>query len=792
VVNAATGGIVTFKASGQTGVSIAVGETAFVYFNGTDYVKVVGTATAGAAGGSNTQVQFNSSGVLAGSSNMTFNGTTLTVNDLTDSSLTATRVVYAGASGNLVDSANLTFDGTTLTANALTVTNAVTLSGGTANGVAYLNGSKVVTSGSALTFDGTTLSNSVSGTPLSLNRTGAGTALIELKQSGTVGSYIGTSGSSDVIFFNGSASELMRLNGTGLGIGTSSPAAKLDVLGASAGATVSQFTSNETGTTTSLAVFQRSGGAVAAAIKYNATNSPLTIDFGTTTSHALTFLTANTERARIDSSGNFMVGTTSATRFIDFEKNQNASTILRVGNTTSGTGAYSALQLSSSTTSYLYNFSNAYTTSGIFVAGATVLDAGGSGGLLFNAASVGILFNTGSTERVRIDSSGNVGIGTSSPSTYSVAPNLVVAASGGGGMTIRTSNASYGGVFFADGTTGDEQYRGFVQYNHNYAGVVDSLLFGTAGVGRMTLDSSGNLGIGTSSPSQRLALQGSSTTYALAETTGTGTSSGFRMKAGASSDYTLYTTQGVNQFSIYDNVASADRLTISSSGNVGISTTTPAAKLHIAVADAAVDGTKGVRITNPAGTIVVLECGVSSDSFVGTTSGSDFSIRSNNIERLKFPNAGGVQAVTTISVGNATPSASGAGITFPATQSASSNANTLDDYEEGTWTPNQGSGLTVVGTFQSAGYYTKIGNLVTITGYVRGTTSVACAAAGIICTNAPFAGAVAGIFWVGSVINWSADSGASCAVQQDTSNIYNGTAVTASDRLSFSITYRAA
>ena len=44
VVNAATGGIVTFKAAGQTGVSIAVGESAFVYFNGTDYVKVAGTA----------------------------------------------------------------------------------------------------------------------------------------------------------------------------------------------------------------------------------------------------------------------------------------------------------------------------------------------------------------------------------------------------------------------------------------------------------------------------------------------------------------------------------------------------------------------------------------------------------------------------------------------------------------------------------------------------------------------------------------------------------------------------
>jgi hypothetical protein len=122
VVNAATGGIVTFKASGQTGVSVAVGETAFVYFNGTDYVKVVGTATAGAAGGSNTQVQFNSSGILAGSANMTFNGTTLTVNDLTDSSLTATRIVFAGTAGNLTDSANLTWNGTSLSATQIDIT----------------------------------------------------------------------------------------------------------------------------------------------------------------------------------------------------------------------------------------------------------------------------------------------------------------------------------------------------------------------------------------------------------------------------------------------------------------------------------------------------------------------------------------------------------------------------------------------------------------------------------------------------------------------------------------------
>ena len=64
-----------------------------------------------------------------------------------------------------------------------------------------------------------------------------------------------------------------------------------------------------------------------------------------------------------------------------------------------------------------------------------------------------------------------------------------------------------------------------------------------------------------------------------------------------------------------------------------------------------------------------------------------------------------------ISVGAATPSINGAGITFPATQSASTNANTLDDYEEGTWTPNVRSLANLTGTpsYYST-LYTKIGN----------------------------------------------------------------------------------
>lgn len=74
---------------------------------------------------------------------------------------------------------------------------------------------------------------------------------------------------------------------------------------------------------------------------------------------------------------------------------------------------------------------------------------------------------------------------------------------------------------------------------------------------------------------------------------------------------------------------------------------------------------------------------------------------------------------STIGVGGATASASGAGITFPATQSASSDANTLDDYEEGTWTPvlaRTGSSYTQIST---TGTYVKIGKQVTVNGYLQ-------------------------------------------------------------------------
>ena len=88
--------------------------------------------------------------------------------------------------------------------------------------------------------------------------------------------------------------------------------------------------------------------------------------------------------------------------------------------------------------------------------------------------------------------------------------------------------------------------------------------------------------------------------------------------------------------------------------------------------------------------------------------------------------------------------ANGQGVDFSATPSTGT-SELFADYEEGTWTPNQGAGLTVVGTFSSQGTYTKIGRMVYITGRVTGSTSISIPLADFICTNLPFSIGAAGV-----------------------------------------------
>ena len=134
---------VTFKAAGQSGVSIAVGEKAFVYYNGTDYVKVASTVVAGIVGPANggTGVANNVASTLTISGSF---ATTLTVSGATGVTLptTGTLATLAGSE---------TLSNKTLTAPALGTPASGVLSSCTVDGTNAVGYRNIPQSGSAKT-----------------------------------------------------------------------------------------------------------------------------------------------------------------------------------------------------------------------------------------------------------------------------------------------------------------------------------------------------------------------------------------------------------------------------------------------------------------------------------------------------------------------------------------------------------------------------------------------------------------------------------------------------------------
>lgn len=139
----------------------------------------------------------------------------------------------------------------------------------------------------------------------------------------------------------------------------------------------------------------------------------------------------------------------------------------------------------------------------------------------------------------------------------------------------------------------------------------------------------------------------------------------------------------------------------------------------------------------------------------------------------------------TLSTGDLILGTAGKGIDFSAnTGTAGSTKEILDWYEEGNWTPAQGPGLTVIGDFSSNGKYVRIGRLMMVIGNVIGSTSIACASAGVITTNLPVSVVTIGS---GSVTVGNVDQGSQCVAFS--TSVYCMTAITATSGIGFTAIY---
>ena len=274
-----------------------------------------------------------------------------------------------------------------------------------------------------------------------------------------------------------------------VGIGTSSPTYNLQVSGT--GSISSRTVATDAGGDASFFV-QNDNSSIAGPLTYGTTkaaygalgsgetafysNRDTTIMADGGSSRVIKFASGgNSEKMRIDGNGRVGIGTASPSSKLHIA---GSTPILNIeSSASSGDGAQIRFTQNFNRVGRLYMTSEAGTSSGaMHLESPEVRD---------------IVFKGETNERCRINRYGKVLVGTTIEGAAN-ADNLTIADSGHAGMTIRSGTSSLGGIYFSDGTSGDAEYKGVVEYNHTDDALV---LFADGGEG-LRIDSSQNIGIG--------------------------------------------------------------------------------------------------------------------------------------------------------------------------------------------------------------------------------------------------------------------------------------------------------